>query len=81
MAAQRKRRRAPWGTLIIAVILLAVGIAILVYVPSSPLDRTHVTKDTSDPGQVTLPPTAPLPTPTFTLSPATTAGASPSPTR
>jgi hypothetical protein len=81
MAAQRKGRRAPWGSLIIAVILLAVGVAILMYVPSSPLDRTHVNAITT-PGQVTLPPTAPQPTPTFTLSPTTaTAGATPSPTR
>ena len=62
MAAQHKRRRAPWGTLIIAIVLLAVGVAILVYVPSSPLDRTHITIDTSNPGQATLPPTASPPT-------------------
>jgi len=82
MAAQRRRRRLPWGSLVVAVILFAVAVVILLYIPSSPLDRSHTTIDTNNPGHITLPPTAPRATPTFTLSPTTTpAGASPSPTR
>ncbi len=67
MAAQRKRRRRPWGSLIFAAVLFAVAIGVLLYVPSSPLDRTHVTSDTNPAG--TLPPTAPRATPTHSVTP------------
>ena len=80
MAAERQRRRRPWGSLIFAVVLFAVAIGVLLFVPSSPLDRTHVTLDTN-PTQVSLPPTAPRATPTpsvtVTGSPASSPSATP----
>jgi hypothetical protein len=76
MAVQRKRRRRPWGSLIFAVVLFAVAFGILLYVPASPLNRTHITSDTNPVG--TLPPTAPRATPTPTLTVTVSATVSPS---
>ncbi len=71
--AVRRRRRVPWASLIIAVVLFAVAIGVLFIIPSSPIDRSHVSTDTN-PAQVTLPPTAARATPTFTAAPTSSPG-------
>lgn len=80
MATRRKSRR--WlASLIAAIIFFAVAIAVLFLVPSSPINRSHASQDVT-PVQVTLPPTAPLVTPTTHSSKTKTAtsGAGATPT-
>lgn len=75
MPAQSTRRRWRWGSLLTAVLLIGFAVAVLVFVPSSPLNRSHVGVNLS-PTHVSLPPTAPPPTPTLparTASPSASA--------
>jgi hypothetical protein len=83
--AAKPRKRWPWGSLIAAVLFFAIAVAVLKFVPGSPINTSHQTT-VPTPGAVTLPATAPLPTatpaPTATIGPSTTVtpGASPSTT-
>lgn len=73
MAATQHSRSLRWGSLVAMVIFFAVAIAVLVAVPSSPVNRTHMTMPIT-PGAITLPPTAPSAvTPTLTIAPNATA--------
>ena len=72
MKAERETRPLHWGSLVAMVIFFAVAIAVLVVVPSSPVNRSHTTVPIT-PGAVTLPPTAPSAmTPTLTVPPSAT---------
>ena len=66
MAERRPRRRLPWGSLAIAVLCFALGIAVLIL--ARPIDTSHVIFSPT-PGAATLPPTAVPATPTPTLTP------------
>jgi hypothetical protein len=59
MAAQR-RGRWPWGSLMLALLLFVVGLAVILAVPASPVNSQHTSSITT-PGTVSLPPTAPAP--------------------
>ena len=66
MAKRRPRRRLPWGSLAIAVLCFALGIAVLIL--ARPIDTSHVIFSPT-PGAATLPPTAVPATPTISPSP------------
>jgi hypothetical protein len=66
MAERRPRRRLPWGSLAIAVLCFALGLAVLIL--ARPIDTSHVIFSPT-PGAATLPPTAVPPTPTISPSP------------
>jgi hypothetical protein len=63
MAAERTRRRRPIGSLIIAIMCLAIAIGLFIFVPASPINSSHASQ-VPTPGAVTLPPTAVPPTAT-----------------
>lgn len=56
MSAKRRTRRVRWGSLLVAVFCVALAVAVLVLVPSSPINSSH-TQQQAAPGSVTLPPT------------------------
>jgi hypothetical protein len=74
MAERRPRRRLPWGSLAIAVLCFALGIAVLIL--ARPIDTSHVIFSPT-PGAATLPPTAVPPTPTISPSPSLSPTATP----
>jgi len=73
MAERRPRRHLPWGSLAIAVLCFALGIAVLIL--ARPIDTARVTVNPI-PGATTLPPTAVPATPTIQVN---TPAPSPSP--
>jgi hypothetical protein len=64
-AAQQSKRRRPIGSLIVAIVCVAIAIGLLIFVPASPINSSHASQVTT-PGAVTLPPTAVPPTATRT---------------
>lgn len=59
--ARASGRRKPLLSLLVAVVCLLIAIGLLIYVPSSPVNSSHVSQGTT-PGAVSLPPTAVPPT-------------------
>jgi len=56
------RRRPRWGSLLLAMLCAALALAILFFVPASPINTSH-TQQAPAPGSVTLPPTTTPPVP------------------
>lgn len=56
VSAKRRTRRVRWGSLLVAVLCIALAIAALLIIPSSPINSSHTQQETA-PGSVTLPPT------------------------
>lgn len=72
MNTRHETRSLRWGSFVAMVIFFAVAIAVLVAVPTSPVNRSHTTMSIT-PGAVTLPPTAPSAVPpTAAVSPSAT---------
>ena len=72
--AERRPRRRPWGSLAIAVLCFALGLAVLIL--ARPIDTSHVIFSPT-PGAATLPPTAVPPTQTIISSPTLSPTATP----